>query len=99
MLRFRLGDRALRIAVVGVSVVLLQGPVILSTSLSDTVVFEVSQETGSGVLVWLSATLLATHTHGRAAVSNLCPLLKTFTAIDPTIITVYEESALQNFDE
>src|SRR5271168_403733 len=50
MLRFRLGDRALRIAVVGVSVVLLQGPVILSTSLSDTVVFEVSHETGFGVL-------------------------------------------------
>jgi hypothetical protein len=51
MLRFRLGYRALRTAVVGlISVVLLQGPVILSTSLSDTVVFEVSHKTGFGVL-------------------------------------------------
>jgi hypothetical protein len=45
ILRLRLGDRALRIAVVGlISVVLLQGPVILPTSLSDTVVFEVSHK-------------------------------------------------------
>lgn len=85
---------------------LLQGPVILSTSLSDTAVFEVSQLTGSGVKIlhhnfltaasWLSATLLATHTHGRAAASNLCLLLKAFTATDPTILPVYE-STLRNF--
>jgi hypothetical protein len=81
----------------------------LLTSVSDTVVFEVSHETGFGVLSkvlrhnflpaasWLSATLLAVHTHGRAAVSSLCPLLKTFTATDPTVTTVYE-SALRAFD-